>query len=52
VTSGSYAGLYGDDCILECCAMMMEAVRASETSVNFYETTRRNIPDESYSGAS
>jgi hypothetical protein len=26
-------------------ALMMEAVRSSETSVNFYETTRRNIPE-------
>jgi hypothetical protein len=26
-------------------ALMMEAVRTSETSVNFYETTRRNIPE-------
>jgi hypothetical protein len=25
--------------------LMMEAVRTSETSVNFYETTRRNIPE-------
>jgi hypothetical protein len=24
---------------------MMEAVRTSEMSVNFYETTRRNIPE-------
>jgi hypothetical protein len=26
-------------------ALMMEAVSTSETSVNFYETTRRNIPE-------
>jgi hypothetical protein len=26
-------------------ALMMEAVRTSEMSVNFYETTRRNIPE-------
>jgi hypothetical protein len=26
-------------------ALMMEAVRTSETSVNFYETTRRNIQE-------
>jgi hypothetical protein len=25
--------------------LMMEAVRTSETLVNFYETTRRNIPE-------
>jgi hypothetical protein len=28
-------------------ALMMEAVRTSETSVNFNVTTRRNIPEES-----
>jgi hypothetical protein len=27
---------------------MMEAVNTSETSVNFYETTRRNIPEDSH----
>jgi hypothetical protein len=26
---------------------MMEASRTSETSVNFYQTTRRNIPEDS-----
>jgi hypothetical protein len=26
-------------------ALMMEAVSTSETPVNFYETTRRNIPE-------
>jgi hypothetical protein len=26
--------------------LMMEVVRTSETSVNFYETTRRNIPED------
>jgi hypothetical protein len=26
-------------------ALMMEEVSTSETSVNFYETTRRNIPE-------
>jgi membrane-bound lytic murein transglycosylase MltF len=29
-------------------ALMMEAVRSSETSVNFYQTTRRNIPEDSH----
>jgi hypothetical protein len=29
----------------------MEAVRTFETSVNFYETTRRNIPDDSYNNS-
>jgi hypothetical protein len=28
-------------------ANMMEGLRTSETSVNFYQTTRRNIPEES-----
>jgi hypothetical protein len=26
----------------------MEAVSTSETSVNFYQTTRRNIPEDSH----
>jgi hypothetical protein len=29
-------------------ALMMEAASTSETSVNFYETTRRNIPEDSH----
>jgi hypothetical protein len=28
-------------------ALMMEAASISETSVNFYQTTRRNIPEDS-----
>jgi hypothetical protein len=28
--------------------MMMAAVSSSETSVNFYETTRRNVPEDSH----
>jgi hypothetical protein len=28
-------------------AMMMEAVSTSETSVSFYQTTQRNIPEDS-----
>jgi hypothetical protein len=28
-------------------ALMMEAVSSSETSVIFYETARRNIPEDS-----
>jgi hypothetical protein len=28
-------------------ALMIEAVSTSETSVNFYQTTRRNIPEDS-----
>jgi hypothetical protein len=27
---------------------MMEAVSTSETSVNFYEITRHNIPEDNY----
>jgi hypothetical protein len=27
---------------------MMEAVRTSEISVNFYQTTQRNIPEDSH----
>jgi hypothetical protein len=29
-------------------APMMEAVNTSETSVYFYKTARRNIPEDSY----
>jgi hypothetical protein len=29
-------------------SLMMEAVSISETSVNFYETARRNIPENSH----
>jgi hypothetical protein len=29
-------------------ALMMEAVSTSETSVNFYQTTRRSIPKDSH----
>jgi hypothetical protein len=28
--------------------LMMEAVHTSETSVNFYQTTRRNMPEDRY----
>jgi hypothetical protein len=28
--------------------LMMEAASTSETSVNVYQTTRRNIPEDSY----
>jgi hypothetical protein len=28
--------------------LLMEAASTSETSVNFYETTRRNIPEDSH----
>jgi hypothetical protein len=29
-------------------ALMMEAVSTSQTSANFYQTTRRNIPEDSH----
>jgi hypothetical protein len=29
-------------------ALMMEAVSTSETSVNLYQTTRRNIPEDTH----
>jgi hypothetical protein len=29
-------------------AQMMDAASTSETSVNFYQTTRRNIPEDSH----
>jgi hypothetical protein len=29
-------------------ALMMEAASTSETLVNFYQTTRRNIPEDSH----
>jgi hypothetical protein len=29
-------------------ALKMEAASTSETSVNFYQTTRRNIPEDSH----
>jgi hypothetical protein len=29
-------------------ALMMEAISTSETWVNFYQTARRNIPEDSY----
>jgi hypothetical protein len=32
----------------EVIALMMEAIRTSETSVNFYQTARRNIPEDSH----
>lgn len=31
---------------MERIALMMEAVQTSETSVNFYETSQRNIPED------
>jgi hypothetical protein len=61
--SGSHGGEYEDDCLLGCCApcslvevyqrasiirliaLMMEAASASET---FYQTTRRDNPEDSH----
>jgi hypothetical protein len=34
--------------IIRTIALMMEAVSMSETSVNFYQTTQRNIPEDSH----
>jgi hypothetical protein len=46
--SGSQGDEYEDGCLLGCCAMMMEAVSTSETSVNIYWTRRRNIREDSH----
>jgi hypothetical protein len=51
--------MYEDDCLLACCAVSsgrslptfrkcVEAASTSETSVNFYQSTRRNIPEDSH----
>jgi hypothetical protein len=47
--SGPHGDEYENDCLLECCTipLMMGAVNTSETSVNFYQTKRRNIPEKS-----
>jgi hypothetical protein len=45
-----------DDCLLGCCAfirvmiiaLMMGAASASETSVNFYQTSWHNNPEDSH----
>jgi hypothetical protein len=34
--------------IIRAFTLMMEAVTTSETSVNFYQTTRRNNPEDSH----
>jgi hypothetical protein len=34
--------------IIRAIALMMEAASTSETSVNFYQTTRRNNPEDSH----
>jgi hypothetical protein len=58
---GSHGGEYEDGCLLGCSAvylvevyqlfriaLMMEAVRSSQTLVNFYQTTRRYNPEDSH----
>jgi hypothetical protein len=37
-----------DASIMRAIVLMIEVVRTSETSVNFYQTTRRNNPDDSH----
>jgi phage regulator Rha-like protein len=37
-----------DSVIRAIIALMMEAENTSETSVNFYQTTRRNNPEDSH----
>jgi hypothetical protein len=42
---------YEDGCLLGCSVIiraMMEVARASETLVNFYQTTRRYNPEDSH----
>jgi hypothetical protein len=48
---------FQDGCLLGCCfmqsgtvlmALTMKAASASETSANFHQTTRRNIPGDSH----
>jgi hypothetical protein len=43
---GEISGSRGNESIIN--VLMMEAVSASETSVNFYETIQRNIPEFSH----
>jgi hypothetical protein len=47
---GSHGGEYEDDAasIIMVIALMMEEASTSETSVNFYQTTRRNNPEDSH----
>jgi hypothetical protein len=34
--------------LVKAIALMMAAVSTSETSINFYQTTRRNVPEDSH----
>jgi hypothetical protein len=49
MTLSDYRGkhIFKDD-LSSVFALMMEAASTSETSVSFYETTRRNIPEDSH----
>jgi hypothetical protein len=47
IISWQRQGVFKDGCLLGCCALMMEAVSTSETSVDFYQTTRCKIPKDS-----
>jgi hypothetical protein len=53
--SGSHGGEYEDGCLPACAsiiraiiALMMEAASTSESSVNFYQTIRRNNLEDSH----
>jgi hypothetical protein len=45
--SGSHGGECEDDGLLGCYALIMEVVSTTEMSVNFYDTTRRNLLQDS-----
>jgi hypothetical protein len=48
---GSHGGEYEDGCLLGdvvIIALIMEAARTSETLVNFFQTTRRYNPEDSF----
>jgi hypothetical protein len=43
--------LFEDDCLLGCCTiitLIMDAARTSETLVNVYQTTQRDLPEDSH----
>jgi hypothetical protein len=47
--SGSHGGEYGDGCFLGCRAVLSGTIlQTSETSVNVYQTTQRNNPEDSH----
>jgi hypothetical protein len=43
-----HGGEYEDDCLLLTASIRMEAVSTHQASVNFYQTTWRNIPEDSH----